>query len=318
LTLQTKKKKRRKQRIIGKTMEKSYIICLIAFAFLYFYGIIIETIIFLWFFYSAIIQELKMQKDQAASTAHGGHTSDITTTIISSPLKSQLHPDGGGYTSLYSPIFPTKSSLSVSSFSDLGFSDSSSTVVSNHLYHSRSVQEHQEIVNRHSLCLTHLHEATIEAEALRRENTHLRAVNCELNKYLGLFIQLGSPSADYTAPFGLLDAFRGLSIGGKGSAAWDDVADASPTSVIESGRVQNVDVERGRFSLPKSISVRSSGYMKTATHQASARGGGGTRSATRFPSTSPLNVTVILSNILSPACIILFTNRRFSFFFTFY
>jgi butyrate response factor 1 len=259
-----------------------------------------------------------MQKDQAASTAHGGHTSDITTTIISSPLKSQLHPDGGGYTSLYSPIFPTKSSLSVSSFSDLGFSDSSSTVVSNHLYHSRSVQEHQEIVNRHSLCLTNLHEATIEAEALRRENTHLRALNCELNKYLGLFIQLGSPSADYTAPFGLLDAFRGLSIGGKGSAAWDDVADASPTSVIESGRVQNVDVERGRFSLPKSISVRSSGYMKTATHQASARGGGGTRSATRFPSTSPLNVTVILSNILSPACIILFTNRRFSFFFTFY
>lgn len=241
-----------------------------------------------------------MQKDQAASTAHGGHTSDTTTSIRSSPFKSQLHTDGVGYTSLYSPIFPTKSSLSVSPYSDSGFSDSSSTVISNHLNHSRSVQEHQEIVNRHSLCLTHLHEATVEAEALRRENTHLRAVNYELNKYLSLFIRLGSPSADYTAPFGLPDAFRGLSIGDEGSSAWDDVADGSPTSVIESGRVQNVEVERKRFSLPKSISVRSSGYLKTAT-QASARGGGVTRGATRFPTTSPLNVTVILFNILSPA-----------------
>ncbi|KAE8077246.1 hypothetical protein FH972_015825 [Carpinus fangiana] len=229
-----------------------------------------------------------MQKDQAASTAHGGHTSDTTTSVRSSPFKSQLHTDGVGYTSLYSPIFPTKSS--VSPYSDSGFSDSGSTVISNHLYHSRSVQEHQEIVNRHSLCLAQLHEATIEAEALRLENTHLRAVNCELNKYLSLFIRLGSPSADYTAPFGLLDAFRGLSIGDEGSSAWDDVADESPTSVIESGRVQNVDMERKRFSLPKSISVRSSGYLKTA-NQASARGGGVTRGATRFPTTSPLNIT---------------------------
>lgn len=254
-----------------------------------------------------------MQTEQAASTAHGGYT---TTTIMSSPFKPQLHPDGVGYTSLYSPNFPTKSSLSVSPYSDSDFSDSSSTIVSNLLYHSRSVQEHQEIVNRHSLCLTHLHEATIEAEALRRENTHLRAMNCELNKYLSLFIQLGSPSAEYTAPFGLLDAFRGLSIEDKRSAAWDDVADGSPTSVIESGRVQNVDVERKRFSLPKSISVRSSGYLKTAS-QATARGGAATQSPTRFPTTSPLNVTVILFNILSPACIILFTNKRFSFFFVF-
>ncbi|KAG2709447.1 hypothetical protein I3760_05G239800 [Carya illinoinensis] len=231
-----------------------------------------------------------MQKDP--SSAHGGPTATATTNI-SSPFKSLFRPDDDVYSSPYSSIFPTKASLSVNSYSDSGFSDSTSTVVSNHLCHSHTVQEHQEIVNRHSLCLTHLREANREAEALRLENAHLREVNRELNKHLGLLIhasvrnQLGSSSTDYMASLEAFDAFRGLSIGDEGSA-WDDVADGSPTSVIENRRIQNVDVER--FSLPKSISVRSNGYLKTAT-QANAAGGGRTRSANRLRTTNPLNAT---------------------------
>ncbi|XP_041015134.1 zinc finger CCCH domain-containing protein 15-like [Juglans microcarpa x Juglans regia] len=228
-----------------------------------------------------------MQKDP--SSARCGPTATAAINI-SSPFKSQLHPDGALYTSPYSPVFPTNTSISES---DSGFSDATSSVVSNHLHHSRSIKEHQEIVNRHSLCLTHLREATREAEALRQENTHLQALNRELNKQLSLLFHasaqnhLASSSTDYTASLEVLDAFRGFSIEDEGSA-WDDVAEGSPTSVIESGRVQNVDVER--FSLPKSISVRSNGYLKVAT-QANASGGGRTRSATGLRSTNPLNMT---------------------------
>lgn len=237
-----------------------------------------------------------MQNEPSATTGS-------TNTMSSSPFKSELHQKDAVYASLYSPMY-----------SDSLFSDSTSNMVSNHLYHSRSVQEHQEIVNRHSLCLTHLREATGEAENLRLENKHLRAVNRELNKHLSLLIHaslrstsssssLPSSSNDFTtAPSfagALDDAFRRLSLGGgmdegsdQGSPyPWDDVAASdleSPTSVIESGRNQNAEVER--FSLPKSISVRSNGYLKNPTHQPAAPTR--TRTATKPPpATTPLNVT---------------------------
>ena len=74
---------------------------------------------------------------------------------------------------------------------------------------------------------------------------------------------------------------------------WDDVAMPdlieSPTSVIESGRLQSADVER--FSLPKSISVSSNGYLKN--NHAHAGSSSTTQTATRPRPASPLNATVI-------------------------
>ena len=77
---------------------------------------------------------------------------------------------------------------------------------------------------------------------------------------------------------------------------WDDVAVPdlieSPTSVIESGRLQNADVER--ISLPKSISVRSNGYLKNnPAHHQPAGSTRPTRTATRPRPASPLIATVI-------------------------
>nr|POE92265.1 zinc finger ccch domain-containing protein 15 [Quercus suber] len=241
-----------------------------------------------------------MQTDSSSSTV-------TANTMSASPFKSQLfHPNDVVYSSLYSP--PTYSSDSLNSDS---VSNSNSNSDSNRLYHSRTVQEHQEIVNRNSLYLTRLREATGEVEALRQENSHLHVVNRELNKQLSLLIQAllrsSATSNDFTtaASFSALDAaFRRLRIGGGGmnegsdhdhdQIPWDDVAVPdlieSPTSVIESGRLQNADVER--FSLPKSISVRSNGYLKNnpAHHQptGSTRT---TRTATRPRPASPLNVT---------------------------
>lgn len=78
-------------------------------------------------------------------------------------------------------------------------------------------------------------------------------------------------------------------------ANWEEkVNEENPPSVVESGRVENVEV--GRSTLPKSISVRSNGYLKIGA-QGVASNGGRARSAIRSRPATPLTVTVI-SNLL--------------------
>lgn len=225
----------------------------------------------------------------ATSTAHGG-----LTFISSSMLTSQPQPNDVGYASLY-PHFlgPTPNpSVSLAPYevdSESETSSSSAAVQHHHLVRSLLTQDRQDIFNRHTLCLTRLREASEEAESLRRENTHLRTVNCELNKHLNLLIQaavqkqLGGSTSEFTGLIRTLNRFHG------GARAWDseEVSDESPTSVIENGRVENV--EGGRLSLPKSISVRSSGYLKIGTHA----DGGRAQSATRSRPSIPKTVKVI-------------------------
>ncbi|WRX15199.1 zinc finger protein [Theobroma cacao] len=147
------------------------------------------------------------------------------------------------------------------------------------LYHPRLLmQQHQDMINRHNLCLTRLRDAAKEAEALRHENTALRSVNRDLNKQLSALIQASVQnhfaSSDYnTTPFELVNALRGLCLS-DGGVGEEEVCDESPTSVMEGA----VDVER--VMLPKSISVRSNGYLKMMS-QAGASHRGKTRGPTR-------------------------------------
>ncbi|XP_004497021.1 zinc finger CCCH domain-containing protein 15 isoform X2 [Cicer arietinum] len=178
-------------------------------------------------------------------------------------------------------------------------------------YDSCVIQKHQDMVNRHSMCLSRLVETSKEVEALQQENGQLRALNKELQKQLNLLIQAslenrygsggGSSGQTQTTPFDVLHGFHSLNLGdGKENCAdWNnnninnnnkdlqEVSDESPTSVIE-----NNGVEVERFSLPKSISVRSNGYLKmaqpptVATNNSNAcRTKGATRS--RASSTQP-------------------------------
>ncbi|TYG41389.1 hypothetical protein ES288_D12G171800v1 [Gossypium darwinii] len=159
------------------------------------------------------------------------------------------------------------------------------------LYHPRILmQQHQDMINRHNLCLTRLREAAKEAEALRQENTSLRSANRDLNKQLSALIQASVQnhfsSSDYnTTQFELVNALRGLCLG-SGGGGEVDVSDESPTSVMEGGAV---DVER--VMLPKSISVRSNGYLKMM-NQAGASHRGKTRGPTRTGNTSQLSGAV--------------------------
>ncbi|GKV47305.1 hypothetical protein SLEP1_g54217 [Rubroshorea leprosula] len=157
------------------------------------------------------------------------------------------------------------------------------------LYNPRILmQQHQDMINRHNLCLTRLREATKEANSLRHENAALQSLNRDLNKQLSSIIQASVQShfasSDYnTTPFEVVDAFRGLCIGGVGGGE-EEIPVESPTSVIEEG--SGVDVER--VMLPKSISVRSNGYLKM-TNQGSASHGCRARGSARPARVSPLS-----------------------------
>lgn len=158
------------------------------------------------------------------------------------------------------------------------------------LHHPRLLmQQHQDMINRHNLCLTRLRQAAKEAETLRLENTSLRSVNRDLNKQLSAVIQASVQnhfvSSDYnTTPFELVNALQGLCLSGDGVGE-EEVSDESPTSVMEGG----VDAER--VMLPKSISVRSNGYLKMM-NQAGASHRGRTRGPTRPGNASQLSGAV--------------------------
>ncbi|KAF7827740.1 Zinc finger CCCH domain-containing protein 15 [Senna tora] len=193
---------------------------------------------------------------------------------------NQMQSNGAGLGPLYSTLFSDKPSLSTTSNGGVSInpyegnspSKFNDSAIQSHLYDSCAIQKHQDMVNRHTMCLNRLAETTKEVEALRHENTQLRAVNRELNKQLSLLIQVSvqnqlDGSSGHSEAFDVVNGFRGLHIadnfgeGKENCADWNkdqEVSNESPTSVIEN----TVEVER--FSLPKSISVRSNGYLKVA------------------------------------------------------
>lgn len=150
------------------------------------------------------------------------------------------------------------------------------------------LHHHQDLIDRHNAVLGHLKETAKQAQALRQENINLKMVNADLTSRLSLLLRA---SSDYAASFGftgmdpganLDDVLRDLgmmSLGGGMSEgqSWDDLTtegdSPSPTSVIDSGRVEGNGDTGDRVSLPKSISVRSSGYLKQQVPAGGSSGG---------------------------------------------
>ena len=246
-------------------------------------------------------------KDASLSPSLSGGIGNKTTT------GSQMQSNDAVFASFYSPLFYDKPSLQATKGSslyqykgnsELKYSDSS---IQSHNYDSCAIQKHQDMVNLHNMCLTRLLECSKEVEALRQENNHLRAVNIELNKHLSLLIRASiqnqfDGSSCHTTAFDIANGFRGLHIadnnfrdGRENCSDWKDqeVSDESPTSVIEN------PVEVERFSLPKSISVRSNGYLKMAqTGGAASNASGNTKGATptspNRPRTSSQQLDVVV------------------------
>ncbi|XP_076913997.1 zinc finger CCCH domain-containing protein 15-like [Bidens hawaiensis] len=134
----------------------------------------------------------------------------------------------------------------------------------------------QDLIDRRNWCLTNLQLSAKQAEALRQENVSLQMANSELNKQLTQ-LQLASCSVN-------------SSVNGSVSSVREYVSEGGVNSIVNSfGRVrigeyrgnvargvENVDPVKKtevdqRVKLPKSISVRSNGYLRTVV----GRDGGG-------------------------------------------
>ncbi|KAI4381766.1 hypothetical protein MLD38_007811 [Melastoma candidum] len=125
--------------------------------------------------------------------------------------------------------------------------------------------QQQDLINRHALCLSHLHSAAEEMASLRQENSELRAINHRLYLLVqsyrnNLSLPLGGDDSNYgdvaatVAGFDLANRYRRLCIA-ENEVEQEGSSNESPTSVMEGSDVD-------RMALPKSISVRSTGFLK--------------------------------------------------------
>lgn len=147
---------------------------------------------------------------------------------------------------------------------------------------SRLMSEHEELQSLHAHCVAKLQRAFKESETLRQENTNLRVANHDLNLLIEAALQsqyskamFPDASDQYMPMSSLSERFGGLSIGEKKreSGALDEgFSNESPTSVIENNRSECQNVEAGRVTLPKSISVRSNAFLKMSQAAACASG----------------------------------------------
>uniref|UniRef100_A0A0D9V3G8 C3H1-type domain-containing protein n=1 Tax=Leersia perrieri TaxID=77586 RepID=A0A0D9V3G8_9ORYZ len=105
---------------------------------------------------------------------------------------------------------------------------------------ARLALQYQEVADRYELCLSHLAVAAEEAAALRRENAELRVANSDLTRRLALL------SGKHSAAVAVADEICRL-----GRLGEQKTAPASKESTPQKLAV-----------LPKSISVRSTSYLK--------------------------------------------------------
>lgn len=150
--------------------------------------------------------------------------------------------------SLYSSLFQN---YPVNSLSDAASSDGGDA--ERRFHDSSSILEYQQLYNRYTLCLSRLRDSVEEVDALRHDNESLRVTNADLSRRISLLI-----SRDQ-----LLTEFNHLSISSPPTSVLVPVPVhvATPRPLAECNRFEwrNPD----RVALPKSISVRSKGYLKT-------------------------------------------------------
>ncbi|KAL5571319.1 hypothetical protein UlMin_022728 [Ulmus minor] len=185
------------------------------------------------------------------------------------PEKVQETRDfGAEFFSMYRSIVQPKSvpgSLSLTpSTRSSSPGDDDENATEHRLNQACMILERQERNDHFDLYNAYLHDLNKENELIRRENAELRSANNELLKMLSSPSAFNSflHSSTYTNQ-SFVDSIRSLDIGGgvpEGHGS-DELSDISPTSVMQPNRFER-QPNAERISLPKSISVRSSGYHK--------------------------------------------------------
>ncbi|KAK1301767.1 Zinc finger CCCH domain-containing protein 9 [Acorus calamus] len=182
---------------------------------------------------------------------------------INEGLRSQegrLTNGAGFFTPFSSALHNRPSSSSVSltpSSVDEAEKAISASETENRLYLAKLTLQYQEMIDRYDLCVAHLQDMAVEAESLRRKNAELRLSNAELARRLSLLSiasmqqqqhqqQMQAARSSYAA--GIANDLKRLYVG-------DGVLLGElPARVVER--------KPDRVTLPKSISIRSSGFVK--------------------------------------------------------
>ncbi|KAH6755980.1 Zinc finger C-x8-C-x5-C-x3-H type family protein [Perilla frutescens var. hirtella] len=131
-----------------------------------------------------------------------------------------------------------------------------------HFHDSSSILEYQQLYNRYTLCLSRLRDSMEEIDALRRENESLRLSNADLSHRVALLFSRER----------LLSELNRLSVASPPAAAPVPVPVpvpvhvATPQPLAERNCFERRNPEK--IALPKSISVRSKGYLKTMNRSA--------------------------------------------------
>ncbi|XP_059452109.1 zinc finger CCCH domain-containing protein 14-like [Corylus avellana] len=201
----------------------------------------------------------------AISSQITSHSAPISPPHPSSPPRDTTRADhlpenqsfGADFASMYHSIFPPKSSsLSLSpstccSSSIMDDFNADATATQQRLNQARLILQYHELNGHYDLCRASLLDLIAEADVLRQENAELRVSNAELLKLLSsqasFHNRLLSSPANPDRSF--LHHFRRLSI--------DEERTPTTTTTNRFDRISS-----DRFTLPKSISVRSTGFAK--------------------------------------------------------
>ncbi|KAF4363992.1 zinc finger CCCH domain-containing protein 15 [Cannabis sativa] len=170
-----------------------------------------------------------------------------------------------------SPQIPSSLSLTPSTRSSSIGADGEENATERRLNLARLILESKE--NNYDLIQKHLQDLNKEVDFLRHENAELRSINSELLELISSRAAFRSLLLSSTNQ-SLIETFCSLDIGGlcsntttttnnntNDSSGLDDFSDISPTSVMETNRFERRNPDQ-RVTLPKSISVRSTGYQK--------------------------------------------------------
>ncbi|KAI3462567.1 hypothetical protein Pfo_019230 [Paulownia fortunei] len=189
--------------------------------------------------YNALITTSAADKS-SASAAAPLHFSR-SNPFLSSTSPTYVNSNASLYTSLFQNYSPNSPS-DTASF-DGGDTDRS-------LHDASCILEYQQLYNRYTLCLAQLHDSIEEVDALRRENDSLRLSNADLSHRVALLFSRDRLFSD----------FNRFNIASPSSAAPRAAHLTATQPLTEHNRVERRTTER--VTLPKSISVRSSGYLK--------------------------------------------------------
>ncbi|KAK6128746.1 hypothetical protein DH2020_037501 [Rehmannia glutinosa] len=177
--------------------------------------------------YDALVTTSAADKSSASSAAQPSLDFSLSNPFLSPTSPTYVSSNASFYSSLFQKYSPTSPS-DTASF-DGGDTD-------RRLHDANCVLEYQKLYNRYTFCLAQLRDSMEEVDALRRENDSLRLSNADLSHRSPQYC-LSSAAASRAAH--LTSATQPLA---------------------ENNRVERRSTQR--VTLPKSISVRSSGYLK--------------------------------------------------------